>query len=132
MLLNIAIKSRYEYKDYIRLYLENGIVTSEHRYIMTQQLGRELTSTEIIHHKDGIKKNNDINNLEITTVFDHPTLHSKGETQIQLTCAKCGNEFFRNVRNVRTKLKNGQQDFYCNRSCAGSHFGYGRSKNIKI
>lgn len=48
--------------NYIRI---NGKRYLEHRYIMEQHLGRKLLPTEIIHHKDGNKLNNTIDNLEI-------------------------------------------------------------------
>lgn len=65
--------SRKKYK-YITI---NGKRIAEHRYIMQEHLGRELTSDEIVHHKDG--PNNDINNLQLTTRGEHNTLHKSGE-----------------------------------------------------
>lgn len=46
----------------------------EHRYIMEQQLGRKLTSQEHVHHMDGNKQNNSINNLML---FPNASEHSK-------------------------------------------------------
>jgi hypothetical protein len=43
----------------------------EHRYVMANHLGRCLGRTEIVHHKDGNKKNNLLSNLEIATKYTH-------------------------------------------------------------
>ena len=45
-----------------------------HRYIMEQHLGRRLTGKERVHHKDGNKLNNDIENLEL---FKSESEHKK-------------------------------------------------------
>lgn len=46
-----------------------------HRYIMELHLGRKLRDHEIIHHKDGWKDHNEIDNLEITTRKEHMKKH---------------------------------------------------------
>ena len=46
-----------------------------HRYIMQTILGRELSSNEVVHHKDGNKLNNDPSNLEVMTRAEHTILH---------------------------------------------------------
>ena len=46
-----------------------------HRYIMECFLGRELNSEEIVHHKDGNKLNNCIENLELTNRSEHLKKH---------------------------------------------------------
>jgi hypothetical protein len=43
----------------------NGITIPEHRYIIEQHLGRKLLKTENIHHKNGVKDDNRISNLEL-------------------------------------------------------------------
>lgn len=40
-------------------------VMFEHRYVMQSHIGRPLTASETIHHRDGNRQNNEISNLEL-------------------------------------------------------------------
>jgi len=49
----------------------------EHRVVMEQTIGRPLRPGEIVHHRDGNKRNNDPANLELMTQSEHMTRHAE-------------------------------------------------------
>lgn len=53
---------------------KNGQI-KEHRAIMAICLDRPLNENEIVHHKNGIKTDNKIENLEIISASDHQVFH---------------------------------------------------------
>jgi len=52
-----------------------GKLKYQHREIVSFYLGRPLSSREAVHHVDGNKVNNNINNLKLMDRSDHATLH---------------------------------------------------------
>ena len=47
----------------------------EHRYLLEQHLGYELERYQDVHHKDGNKLNNSLDNLQVLNKREHASLH---------------------------------------------------------
>jgi len=56
---------RVDDKGYVRIKTPGGAERLEHRVVMEEHLGRKLISGENVHHKNGVKSDNRLENLEL-------------------------------------------------------------------
>lgn len=105
----------YQGKTYIK-----GIYVYEHRFLMEQKVGRLLSTNEVVHHINGNKLDNRIKNMQLKSRGGHTSHHSKPKKTLNLKCSFCRKDFIIELRNYKVKIKQGQRDFYCSRSCGAS------------
>jgi hypothetical protein len=106
-LVMVFVKTRYLDEDtgYIRLYLSDGSIVFEHRWLVEQYFGRPLLPEERVHHIDKNPSNNIISNfILLSSNEEHCIVHSTsyGHTH---PCEWCGKET--------------HNDHFCSKECTG-------------
>lgn len=95
-----------------------------HRIVVENFFGRLLEKDEIVHHINGDKKDNRIENLEVMKAKDHAALHGKERKKkfARIKCPNCKKEFVTRLNNTFISRK----CLYttCSRHCNGKFSTY--------
>ena len=75
-------------KKYKKMLTNRGYIL-HHRYVVAEHLERPLTEDEVVHHINGNKLDNRIENLEIMEKWEHTTHHLKGKPNIKQRGENC-------------------------------------------
>lgn len=61
---------------YVEITMGENKGRGQHCIVAENNLGRKIKRNECVHHKDGVRANNDPDNLEVMTRSEHARLHA--------------------------------------------------------
>lgn len=85
---------------------------------MEQKIGRKLRSDEVVHHINGDKTDNRIENLELISNSEHTSLHHKKTSYVTIKCDVCGVMYEVEERRYKQNIKHGRKNM-CSKRCVG-------------
>lgn len=94
------------------------------RYLLEQELGRELSYDETVDHINGDFTDDSLENLQVLSRSENAAKGSPNRKSIEwvtFQCPVCGTWTEKNARIVRGNRKKGKAGPFCGRSCAGKY-----------
>lgn len=91
----------------------------EHRLKMEKKLGRKLSRSELVHHKNERTGDNKNKNLQVMSYSQHNKHHATGVGKVLIECIECGTKFYREMANIRRAIKKHLAGPFCGKSCVG-------------
>jgi hypothetical protein len=71
----------------------NGRHILAHRAVVEEHLGRRLGRWEMVHHKNGDKRDNRLENLQVVSPKEHSQEHGQQRHPLTKVCEFCGSNF---------------------------------------
>lgn len=100
--------------------LGNKTHVQVHRAVMEEHLGRPLLGDEVVHHKNHVKTDNRLENLEVMQWDEHSISHAKPQTILEFTCEECGCLFDR--RKGQDPSAKGNTRVFCSKPCSARFY----------
>lgn len=102
-------------RGYVMVKVGFRMYRPEHRLVVEQALGRKLTTDEQVHHINGVKDDNRLENLQLLRNAEHQRLHDHLGVQhapvlVTLVCEWCGVEYKRKPSRAATSR-------FCSNAC---------------